>query len=136
MSTRLAPAPAKKISSWVRPGVCEVRASALRPASALIRLDLPTLERPAKAISIAPMGGSTANDPAAATKRHSPANNFRPASISSGVGSVMLIRRLENPHSSPGIDLTRASILPWHSERTRGLYLPQVRVSALSNQRG
>jgi hypothetical protein len=43
--------PSKKISSWVRPGVCEVRASALRPVSALIRLDLPTLERPAKAIS-------------------------------------------------------------------------------------
>ena len=44
--------PQKKISSWVRPGVCEVRASAFRPVSALIRLDLPTLERPAKAISM------------------------------------------------------------------------------------
>src|SRR6185369_8483318 len=53
MSTSRSPAlsgPSKKISSWVRPGVCEVRASALRPVSALIRLDLPTLERPAKAI--------------------------------------------------------------------------------------
>src|ERR1043166_5190099 len=89
MSTRLARLPAKKISSWVRPGVCEVRASALRPASALIRLDFPTLERPANAISIGPMGGSAANDPAAATKRHSPANNFRPASISSALRSVM-----------------------------------------------
>ena len=48
----------KKISSWVRPGVCEVRASALRPVSALIRLDLPTLERPAKAISMPCIGGS------------------------------------------------------------------------------
>ena len=52
---------AKKISSWVRPGVCEVRASALRPVSALIRLDLPTLERPAKAISSPRIGGSTSN---------------------------------------------------------------------------
>ena len=30
----------------MRPGVCEMRASWLRPVSALIRLDLPTLERP------------------------------------------------------------------------------------------
>ena len=42
----------------MRPGVCEVRASALRPVSALIRLDLPTLERPANATSTPAIGGS------------------------------------------------------------------------------
>ena len=36
----------KKISSWVRPGVCEVRARALRLVKALIRLELPTLSGP------------------------------------------------------------------------------------------
>ena len=41
----------KKFSSWVRPGVLEVRARALRPVSRLSSDDLPTLERPAKAIS-------------------------------------------------------------------------------------
>ena len=58
--------PLKKISSWVRPGVCEVRASARRPVSALIRLDLPTLERPANAISMPRIGGSAVDEPAAA----------------------------------------------------------------------
>ena len=41
----------KKLSSCVRPGVFEVRASPLRLVSALSSEDLPTLERPAKAIS-------------------------------------------------------------------------------------
>ena len=45
------------MSSCVRPGVCEVRARPLRPVSALISEDLPTFERPAKAISGAPTGG-------------------------------------------------------------------------------
>ena len=64
MSTRVsAPPPEKKISSCVRPGVREVRASALRPVSALIRLDLPTLERPAKAISVPRIVGSEASEP-------------------------------------------------------------------------
>src|SRR5580700_10388426 len=43
--------PPKKIRSWVRPGVLDVRASVRRPVSAFTRDDLPTLERPAKAIS-------------------------------------------------------------------------------------
>src|SRR6266478_6060253 len=38
----------------VRPGVLLTRASPSRPRSALMALDLPTLERPAKAISGAP----------------------------------------------------------------------------------
>src|SRR6266700_183785 len=41
----------KKINCWVLPGVLDVRANACRPVSALISEDLPTLERPAKAIS-------------------------------------------------------------------------------------
>src|SRR5579864_8084104 len=88
MSTTLrGPPPVKKISSWVRPGVREVRARFLRPVSALIRLDLPTLERPDSAISDPRIGGSDTAEPAAATKLHSPVNSLRPASISSRVNS-------------------------------------------------
>src|SRR3954467_1385149 len=82
--------PVKKISSWVRPGVCEVRASALRPVSALMRLDLPTLERPAKAISVPRMGGSDSNELAAQMNSQSPANNLRPDSISALVKSLCM----------------------------------------------
>src|SRR5215467_14103661 len=90
MSTRIGGAgPAKKISSRVRPGVCDVRASALRPVSALIRLDLPTLERPANAISMPRIGGKTASELAAAMKRQSPANSLRPRSISSSVNGTL-----------------------------------------------
>ena len=46
----------KKLSSRVRPGVFEARARSFMPVSALISDDLPTLERPAKAIS-APVDG-------------------------------------------------------------------------------
>src|SRR5271169_4313467 len=72
----------KKISSWVRPGVLEVRANPLRLVSALIRLDLPTLERPAKANSKPFIAGSEAGVAAAAAKRQSPANSRRPAPTS------------------------------------------------------
>src|ERR1700674_3792911 len=72
----------KKMSSWVRPGVLEVRASPLRLVSALIRLDLPTLERPAKANSKPFIAGNEAGVAAAAAKRHEPANSRRPAAIS------------------------------------------------------
>jgi hypothetical protein len=86
MSTRVSfEGPVKKISSWVRPGVFEVRASARRPVSALMRLDLPTLERPAKAISTPRIGGSTSIDPAAQANCQSPANSLRPASVSARV---------------------------------------------------
>src|SRR6478736_5490310 len=73
---------AKKISSWVRPGVLEVRASAFCPTSALIRLDLPTLERPAKAISTPRGFGSDSSELAAVANCHCCANKRRPASIS------------------------------------------------------
>src|SRR5690242_15194041 len=92
MSTSVSgPAAAKKISSWVRPGVCEVRASALRLVSALMRLDLPTLERPANAISTPSIGGSDSNDAAADRKRHSAANSLRPVSLSSAVNEDVTI---------------------------------------------
>src|SRR5580692_4766305 len=90
--------PPKKISCWVRPGVFEVRASARRPVSALIRLDLPTLERPANAISGAPIGGTDSIDPAAEMKSHAPANNSRPASISAAEKSAM-VSALRSPVS-------------------------------------
>src|SRR5258706_2499652 len=89
--------PSKKISSWVRPGVCEVRASALRPVSALIRLDLPTLERPANATSMPAIGGSVSIEGEAQKNCQSPANSFRPCSISfASVSAVM--RRLSIHH--------------------------------------
>src|SRR5580765_488487 len=49
----------------VRPGVLLVRARPRRPASALMALDLPTFERPAKAISAGPDGGRSAGRAAA-----------------------------------------------------------------------
>src|SRR5260221_6103723 len=47
-----------------------------------MRLDLPTLERPTKAISLPFIAGREAAEPAAETKRHSGANSRRPAPIS------------------------------------------------------
>src|SRR6185503_13659062 len=41
----------KKFSDWVRPGVDEVRARPCTRSRELMRLDLPTFERPRKAIS-------------------------------------------------------------------------------------
>src|ERR1700729_281093 len=93
MSTSRSPSlsgPSKKINSWVRPGVCEVRASALRPVSALIRLDLPTLERPANATSMPAIGGKVSTDGEAQKNCQSPANILRPCSISfASVSAVM-----------------------------------------------
>src|SRR5499427_11142742 len=86
MSTRVRrSSAAKNTSSWVRPGVCEVLARPLRLVSALMRLDLPTLERPTNAISLPLIEGSETVDPAAETKRHSDANSRRPAPISPAV---------------------------------------------------
>src|SRR5215216_4587399 len=83
----------KNTSSCVRPGVCEVRASALREVSALIRLDLPTLERPANAISTPFIGGSRPIVPTAALNCQSAANSLRPASISDAVKAVIAAAR-------------------------------------------
>src|SRR6202041_794425 len=74
--------PAKKINCWVRPGVLDARASAFLPVSALIRLDLPTLDRPANATSNSPARGKDSTLPVAEIKLHSPAKSRRPASIS------------------------------------------------------
>src|ERR1700692_90956 len=82
------PEPPKKISCWVRPGVFEVRASARRPVSALIKLDLPTLERPANAISGALIGGTESTQPAAEMKYHAPAKKNPPALLNLGRGKV------------------------------------------------
>src|ERR1039457_58168 len=53
---------------WVRPGVLLVLAILL-PTSELIKLDLPTLERPRNAISGAPAGGNCSGAAAEVTKR-------------------------------------------------------------------
>src|SRR3954451_15768669 len=53
---------------WVRPGVLLVLAILL-PTSELIKLDLPTLERPTKAISGALGGGNCLGSAAEVTKR-------------------------------------------------------------------
>src|SRR5689334_1808505 len=55
--------------SRVRPGVREVRASPSWPTSALMRLDLPTFERPTTAISGSVGGGKSAGLAAEVTKR-------------------------------------------------------------------
>src|SRR5580698_8558409 len=84
--------PLKKISSCVRPGVLEVRANALRPVNALMRLDLPTLDRPANAISGAAIAGSDLSELAAERKSHSPANSRRPMSSSVLENSPSILR--------------------------------------------
>src|SRR5215207_1546347 len=81
MSTRVSrPAISKKLSCCVRPGVCDVRASALRPVNALRRLDLPTFERPANEISTPCMGGRLSMALAAHLKSAAPAKSLRPGS--------------------------------------------------------
>src|SRR6476646_6622727 len=99
--------PVKKTSSCVRPGVREMRARFLRPVSALIRLDLPTLERPAKAISTPRIDGSDAGVPAALTKRHSRAKRRRPASISARVNRSAVIGASISSASRPCIAVQR-----------------------------
>src|SRR6185312_3807926 len=80
-----ASAASKTLSSCVRPGVFEVRASPLVPVRALISEDLPTLERPAKAISSRSIGGrsSILTQPLMKTKGR--ANSSRPASTRSSL---------------------------------------------------
>ena len=70
----------EEVELWVRPGVWEVRARVFRPVRALTRLDLPTFERPAKAISTGPIGGRFFREFAAHMKSASPANSLRPIS--------------------------------------------------------
>ena len=72
----------------MRPGVFEMRASARRPVSALTRLDLPTLERPAKAISGRAGAGRPSGPATPATKRQGRANSRRPASSAAARASA------------------------------------------------
>src|SRR3984893_4188609 len=107
MSTSVSAAgPVKKMSSCVRPGVCYMHASEQRPVRALIRLDFPTLERPAKAISVPRMGGSEAMDAAALAKCHSATKSLRPASISPRVKRDTLTA----PRTSAAIACASATI--------------------------
>ena len=94
-TTRSGASAVKKISSCVRPGVCEVRASALREVSPLIRLDLPTFERPANAISTPFIGGSRSAVPAAAANCQSAVNSLRPASISAAVSYAIVLTKAD-----------------------------------------
>ena len=94
------PLRSKKMSSCVRPGVRDVRASAARPVSALTSEDLPTFERPAKAISGAPTGGKPSARAAAKMNSHGPANSLRPASVQSAATVASLIRSASSLGSS------------------------------------
>ena len=87
--------PMTRVNEEVNPR--EIRASACRPVSALMRLDLPTLERPAKATSMPCMGGSESMDAAAPANRHSPANSLRPAAISACVKDGRIPPRIGRP---------------------------------------
>ena len=58
-----------------------------------MRLDLPTLERPANAISTPFIGGSRSAVPAAAVNCQSAAKSLRPASISAAVKRIMSLQR-------------------------------------------
>src|SRR5476651_2444896 len=76
------PSSRKKFTSRVRPGSEDERARPERPTRPLIRLDLPTLERPAKAISGRSGGGSCSIWAAPIRNTASRANSTRAASIS------------------------------------------------------
>src|SRR6476469_4785303 len=112
--------PVKKTSSCVRPGVRDMRARFLRPVSALIRLDLPTLERPAKAISTPRIDGSDAGVPAAPTKRHSRAKRRRPASISARVKRSAVIGASISSASCPCIAVQTNGVLAHAYSRPNG----------------
>ena len=65
-----------------------MRTKVLRPVNALTKLDLPTLLRPAKAISVIWEAGSCSSLAAPKTNLHSPAKSFRARSNCSGVNST------------------------------------------------
>src|SRR5262249_52593616 len=113
------PGISKKISSWVRPGVCEVRARLLRPVSALMREDLPTLERPAKATSSPAIGGSVSIEGEAQTNCQSRANSLRPASISFASMSVVMRSVPSNVRPWPSLRAKRSN--PSSRQGTHGL---------------
>src|SRR3954463_3345850 len=69
-----------------------MRARPLRLVSALMRLDLPTLERPANATSIGPGGGKASTVMVPAMKRHSCANS-QLGSVGSVANRSALLRR-------------------------------------------
>ena len=64
----------------MRPGVLDVRANVLRPVNAFTKEDLPTLDRPAKAISGNSASGNCANPTTPSIKSHGPANTLRAVS--------------------------------------------------------
>ena len=106
----------KKISSCVRPGVLDVRASALRPVSALIRLDLPTFERPASAIS------------AARTPTCSGAcSRLRPASPDPGMIATSRFVHL-HLHKSGGTFVNECLLRFFPDARQLGYHLPRSRL--------
>src|SRR5918999_846097 len=77
----------------VRPGVLLVNASRLRARRALIALDLPTFERPAKAISAGPGGGSSAAR-ATAPRNCACENNLIKSRLSMRPGTQGMIRAM------------------------------------------
>ena len=119
----VAPSPsAKKLISCVRPGVFEARASALRPVSALIRLDLPTFERPAKQTSSRSAGGSPSIATTPLTKSQGPAKSSRPRSSASGSGSGASGEDLPScqPHAAIADRDAAAARSPRHRPRSPG----------------
>src|SRR6478752_8601130 len=88
----------KKLSSRVRPGVTDTRARLVRPVSALIRLDLPTLERPAKQISGLPSVGRPSILTTPLTKLHPPLNSASPRAISAFENSASIVEVMAMLH--------------------------------------
>src|SRR5262247_3456277 len=95
----------------VRPGVLLVRARPLRPSSALMALDLPTLERPANAISGGPGGGRSAGRAAASANLACEKGLIRKTEI-------LIKSRLSNCRGSQGWGRCVRAVLPadWRSD--------------------
>src|SRR5690606_2884144 len=89
-TSRKEPPRSKKLISCVRPGVEDARARFFRLTSAFSNVDLPTFDRPAKAISVGPSGGSVAIETTPSMKSHWPLKRMRPFSIASSVTAPTL----------------------------------------------
>src|SRR5882724_8311288 len=91
-----------------------------------MRLDLPTLDRPEKAISSPSIGGSEASEAAAWKNCQSEANSFRPAPISSAVKAAARSFIAELPGGFPDC----AALHPGYKE-SRGEHVARMERSVI-----
>src|SRR6202012_282356 len=104
---------AKKLIARVRPGEAETFA-AFSPTKPLMRLDLPTLDRPRKANSGAVLGGNCSG--ANADNRNFVNTTERAADRPERAGASLQPKPPESPHAIPATDLQARSSAPRPSD--------------------